>query len=142
MKKLSANWFMDGIQDFEYKKYVLLAYLQSVGSEFADYKLYPSFADLIFHYRNLNEFKENKERITDKFPQKLDLEAFRKFNLKFNAEQDDFSDLDEIDAIIKYSLPQINHHLKEGKEIYQAIDEKIKIEPIGILPLYKREGYI
>lgn len=133
---------MEGVQDFEYKKYVLLAYLQAVGGEFADYKLYPSFSDLIFHYRNLNEFKESKDRISDQFPQKLDHEAFRKLDLKFTKESSENPNLNEIDAIINYSLPQINRQLEEGKDIYTEIDQLIKIEPIGILPLYKKEGYI
>ena len=37
--KLSPEWFLEGTLDFEYKKYVLLAYLQHVSQEFAEMNL-------------------------------------------------------------------------------------------------------
>ena len=57
---LSKNWITEGIIDFEYKKYILLAYLQHIKSEFDERKLYPMLSDLFFHYQNLLQFKENK----------------------------------------------------------------------------------
>jgi hypothetical protein len=34
MKSLGANWFIEGHIDFEYKKYILLSYLQDINSHF------------------------------------------------------------------------------------------------------------
>lgn len=142
MKKLSPDWFMEGTLDFEYKKYMLLAYLQQVSQEFAEVRLYPAFSDLIFHYKNLFSFKENKQKLMDQFPVRLSKEDFRKLKLAFNSEVEDSMDLAEIETIIEYSLPKIHEHLKEGKNIYEFLSEKITIEPIGITPLYNQEGYI
>jgi hypothetical protein len=44
--------------------------------------------------------------------------------------------------IVDYSLPMVGNHLEAGKEIYEHIDQQIDIEPIGILPLYRDEGYL
>ncbi|MCI4667859.1 MAG: hypothetical protein MRZ79_06835 [Bacteroidia bacterium] len=142
MNSLNPNWFLEGNLDFEYKKYVLLAYLQKVSQEFAQVKLYPSFSDLIFHYRNLQSFKENKDSISQKFPKELNKEEFKRMKLKMEETVADSEEIEEVDSIVSYAIPQIHHQLKQGKEIYQYIEEHLKIEPVGILPLYKREGYV
>jgi hypothetical protein len=59
MKTLSANWITENLVDFEYKKYVLLGYLQQVKEHFKDKKLYPDLSDVISHYKNLLALKNN-----------------------------------------------------------------------------------
>lgn len=142
MKKLSNDWFIEGVQDFEYKKYVLLAYLQHVASEFAEVRLYPAFSDLIHHYNNLTSFQENKRKLWEQFPGKITEEEFRKFRLAFEPKVEEGPSIQEIEAIVEYAIPQIRNHVKEGKEIYEYIEDQIRIEPIGITPLYKQEGYL
>jgi len=142
MQQLSSDWFMEGTLDFEYKKYVLLAYLQQVSKEFAEYRLYPSFGELIFHRRNLTTFLEEKRKLSEKFPGKLSEEEFKKLNLVIEPQLQQHTDISEIESIISYSIPEIERRLREGKGIYQLIDEQLEIEPIGILPLYKKEGYV
>ncbi|RMG20372.1 MAG: hypothetical protein D6730_20075 [Bacteroidetes bacterium] len=142
MKKLSTDWFMEGLLDYEYKKYVLLAYLQHVSQEFAQERLYPSFSDLIFHYKNLAAFKENKQKLYERFPKSLSEEEFKQLRLVMKPEIEEDVQLKEIESIVEYAIPAIREHLKEGKGIYEYIDEQLSIEPIGILPLYKQEGYI
>lgn len=142
MDKLNPNWFLEGSLDVEYKKYVLLAYLQKISQEFAQVKLYPSFSELIFHYRNLQTFKENKESISQRFPKQLNREEFRKLKLQMDATVNDSDELEEVESIVSFAIPQIHGQLKKGKEIYQSIEEELRIEPIGILPLYKKEGYV
>ncbi|MDX2250273.1 MAG: hypothetical protein SF052_26055 [Bacteroidia bacterium] len=142
MKQLTTDWFLEGTLDFEYKKYILLAYLQQVSREFAEVRLYPSFSELIFHYNNLHQFKENKQQLFSQFPTHISMEEFRKLRLHREPEVRDSEDLVEIDTIIDYALPAIQQRLKDGKEIYDYIDEHLNIEPIGITPLHKKEGYI
>jgi hypothetical protein len=52
MDKLKDNWLTDGLIDFEYKKYQLLAYFKNVKESFQRVELYPFLGDMIFHYRN------------------------------------------------------------------------------------------
>ena len=54
MGTLSENWLTEDIMDFEYKKYIVLGYLQNVETHFNEQKLYPDFAELIAHYKNLD----------------------------------------------------------------------------------------
>ena len=60
MEQLKVDWLTDGLIDFEYKKYVLLAYLKNVRANFDDKKLYPFMSDMVFHYQNLMTIKSNK----------------------------------------------------------------------------------
>jgi len=141
-KSLSENWFWEGTIDFEYKKYLLLAYLQHVSREFAEVRLYPSFSELIFHYNNLHAYLERKEALRERFPQKLDEDAIRQLRLKYEQLVEEHEGLKEVDAIVRYALPTLKGHIRDGKELYETIVEQMQIEPIGISPLYKREGYI
>jgi len=61
MAELKQDWLTDGPIDFEYKKYLLLAYMQHVGQEFDARKLYPKFSELVEHYRNLETLREQKK---------------------------------------------------------------------------------
>ena len=78
MEKLSKDWLTQGLIDFEYKKYVLMAYLHTVKNSFERTELYPFMADLVFHYRNLLAIKENKTLIQESFPKEISLEEFEK----------------------------------------------------------------
>jgi hypothetical protein len=142
MKNLSADWFLEGTLDFEYKKYLLLAYLQRVSREFAEVRLYPSFSELIFQYQNLTQFQSSQNQLRERFPKRLSEEEFRKLRLVRETEVESAHELKEIESIVSYAIPQLQRGLEEGKEIYEYIDEQLNLEPIGITPLYQKEGYL
>ena len=43
MKDLDENWLTHGLIDIEYKKYIMMSYIQHVQDRFSDKKLYPVF---------------------------------------------------------------------------------------------------
>jgi hypothetical protein len=53
MERLKDGWLTEGLIDFEYKKYQLMAYFKHVKESFNRVELYPFLSDLVFHYRNL-----------------------------------------------------------------------------------------
>ncbi len=85
MSKLTQNWLTDGLIDFEYKKYILLAYLQQVGKSFSKQELYPTFSDLIFHYNNLRKVKEGKELLYQNFPKEISQSDFPEVEVELSA---------------------------------------------------------
>ena len=142
MKKLNNNWITENKIDFEYKKYVLLAYLQEVEIYFNANKLYPPLTEIVTHYQNLLKFKENKSDFVLKLPKLLtsiDIEAI-KLNFKNQLEND--SILAEIEAIIDFSLPQFLVYLEQGKDIFEFVEKEMNIEPIGLVPLQNKFGYL
>jgi hypothetical protein len=142
MKTLNQNWLTEGLLDFEYKKYILLAYLQNVKSQFNERKLYPELSDLVFHYQNLVSIKENKTLIYENFPQRISRADFEKLQLTYKkiVEDDDF--MANIEEIIMFSIPKLKDILAQGKDIYEFVEENMAIIPIGLSPLYPDEGYL
>lgn len=142
MDHLSKDWLTQGLIDFEYKKYLLLAYLKTVNQSFSKVELYPFLADLVFHYRNLVAIKENKTLIRESFPKELSLEEFKKLELSYRQLIEDDAVMSELESIIEFSIPQIKDSLKEGTIIYDLVESKCEISPVGVTPLYAKEGYL
>ncbi|MFN6342313.1 MAG: hypothetical protein ACK4Y6_07935 [Bacteroidota bacterium] len=142
MKSLNPNWFYQDLPDFEYKKYVLLAYLNNVHKQFNETRLYPGLADLVMHYRTLIEFRKNHEQFYSSFPDTLERIDLTDFTRAFSKAVEDDMLMKHIEEVVNYAIPAIRKHLDEGKEIYEFMEKEIAMYPVGILPLYKMEGYM
>ncbi|MGI8951647.1 MAG: hypothetical protein ACR2FN_08685 [Chitinophagaceae bacterium] len=141
MKSLSETWFADGYIDFELKKYTLLAYLQEVNNYFNEYKLYPQLSDVIFHYNNLLAFKKNKHYLQEQFPKRFTGIQLQKLQILYEQIIEDDEMMQELEDIIQYAQQTIQATISTGTEIYEFVEEKMTITPIGIIPLELNEGY-
>ena len=141
MKTLSETWFADGYIDFELKKYTLLAYLQEIGKQFNQNKLYPQLADLIFHYNNLVSFRENKKFLQNQFPKKLSGIQLEKLQLLYEQIIEDDELMQELEEIIHYAAGRMKRAISSGTEIYEFVEDKLNIFPIGLMPIKNTEGY-
>lgn len=141
MKSLSETWFAEGYIDFELKKYTLLAYLKEINKYFNESKLYPQLSDVIFHYNNLMAFRENKKLLQEHFPKKLTGIQLEKLELLYQQMIEDNELMQELEDIINYSAGEMKGTINSGVEIYELVEEKIIINPIGIIPLDTKEGY-
>ncbi len=142
MKGLDKNWLTNGLIDFEYKKYVFLSYLTYVKEQFTDNKIYPVLSEIHEHHRQLIEYKEMKNQLRSQFPKKIcgiDLGAKRLIYEKMICDNDL---INEIDEIVNFSLSHLNRQLAIGLELLEFIMEQISVEPIGISPVNKNEGYL
>jgi hypothetical protein len=141
MKQLSETWFAEGFIDFELKKYTLLAYLQETNKYFNQNKLYPRLADLVFHYNNIVAFRENKKYLQEHFPKKLTGIQIEKLQVLYEQMIQDDGLMEELEAIINYSAGEMKTTLSNGAEIYEFVEDKLMINPVGIVPLDIQEGY-
>ena len=141
MKTLSETWFAEGYIDFELKKYTLLAYLQEVNKCFDANKLYPQLADVIFHYNNLVAFRENKKYLQEQFPKKFTGIQLEKLQLLYEQIIEDDEIMQELEDIIGYSATKMQKAISNGTEIYEFVENKLTIFPVGLIPLDIREGY-
>lgn len=141
MKTLSQTWFADGYIDFELKKYTLLAYLQEINKYFFENKLYPQFADLIFHYNNLVAFRENKKYLQEQFPKRLTGVQIEKLQLLYESLVEDDELMQELEDIINFASSTMKRTITSGTEIYEFVENKLNIEPVGLVPLDHNEGY-
>jgi hypothetical protein len=139
---LDANWVTEGRIDFEYKKYILLAYLQHAALQFQEHKLYPILSELVFHYRNLQLLKTNSEQVEKNFPKKLTKLDFENFKLHYENLLENNANMDEIHSIVEYAIPRINKHIVMAKDIYEEVEQHISIASVGIVPIYTEAGYL
>lgn len=141
MKTLSETWFAEGYIDFELKKYTLLAYLQQVNHCFNESKLYPQLSDVIFHYNNLQALKENKKFLQEQFPKKLTGVQIEKLQLLYEQIIEDDELMQELEEILNFSAEKLKTAISSGTEIYEFVEDKLNIFPVGLIPLDTNEGY-
>jgi hypothetical protein len=141
MKTLSETWFAEGYIDFELKKYTLLAYLQQVTKYFNESKLYPQLSDVIFHYNNLHALKQNKKYLQEQFPKKLSGIQLEKLQLLYEQIIEDDELMQELEDIINFAVEKMKTTISSGTEIYEFVEDKLNIFPVGLVPLDTNEGY-
>ncbi|NQZ75086.1 MAG: hypothetical protein HRT61_03100 [Ekhidna sp.] len=142
MDSLKHDWLTEGLIDYEYKKYILLAYLKDVGKRFSQAELYPFMSDLIFHYRNLIKVKESKKIMSESFPETLSKADISKLQLTYKKIVSDDQVMEQIEEIIGFAVPKFKDLLEEGKELYEFVEEQIELAPVGVSPIYAQEGYL
>jgi hypothetical protein len=140
MASLSNNWLTEDLMDFEYKKYLVLAYLQDVEKHFEEKKLYPDFTELIEHYKNLILLKNNTQLLENQFKKTLKGIDLKNFKLKYDSIINDDS-MFELKQIIDFCEPLFSEELGKGKTIFDFAEQQIISDHIGLMPLYKTEGY-
>jgi hypothetical protein len=50
--------------------------------------------------------------------------------------------MEELEHITQYAVSEMKDTISEGAEIYEFVEKQLQIEPVGIVPLYKNEGYV
>lgn len=141
MTHLPHDWLTEGWIDFEYKKYVLLAYLQGVNNNFEAYRLFPHLSELTGHYQNATQLKASKEEIQAIFPKKLlGIDAQKKQWVYEKVKES--ASLAEIDSILEYALPLFQQTLNQGQTRAADVESQLTFAPVGIVPLHTLEGYL
>lgn len=141
MKPLPLDIFLQAANDMEFSRYKFLAAIKEAGDFLHKNRLYPDFAELINTYNLLNDIINKKFELTDRLPEKLigfDLE-----NKKVVYEKDELSE-DKIKIVfdfINWAMPKLKEVIDEGRAIFDFIDKNMRVKEIGILPIYRKEGY-
>ncbi|RDB08031.1 hypothetical protein [Runella aurantiaca] len=141
MATLTTDWLTEGWIDFEYKKYLLLAYLQDVKGNFSQARLFPDLPDVQTHFETASQLKNMKSEIVASFPKKVTGVDFKKKRFVYEKFQES-QQLSEIDSILEYSLPLFQQTLTEGRSQYADIEAQLTFAPVGLVPLHLKEGYL
>lgn len=142
MERLNDGWLTEGLIDFEYKKYQLMAYFKHVKESFNRVELYPFLSDLVFHYRNLLQVKDNHSLLRDSFPKEISPEGLKNLELNYRRMIADDMLMQELESIIAFAVPQFKLSLDEGAFIYDYVESCCEISPVGLTSLYAKEGYL
>ncbi|WP_138477409.1 hypothetical protein [Dyadobacter bucti] len=142
MTDLQKNWLTEGIFDFEYKKYVLMAYLQDIDNQFTQNRLFPHLKNLKFHFDSCISIKTKKKQIKTAFPKNLTGIDVATWKLRYEETVQDDPYLDELNYILDFAIPRFSRSIDEGMERFSEVEENVKISPVGIMPLWAEEGYL
>ncbi|GAB3899081.1 hypothetical protein GCM10028803_19580 [Larkinella knui] len=142
MKKLQKDWLTQGLIDLEYKKFVVLAYLQNVQQHFSDKKLYPDLTELRDHYETGLRFRNRKGTLSASFPKDATGIDPESLTVRYQSRQEDDEYMSEIDSIINFALPRFGQALTKGQQMADELAANLTLTPIGMLPLRRDEGYI
>jgi hypothetical protein len=142
MKTLPENWMTEGLIDFEYKKYQLLAYLKETSNQFKEVKIYPALADLIDHHHTLNELQLGKLELSNLFPKNLESIDFQQAKLNYSSVIRPGQVMEEVNKITEFALSKFAFQIEQGKSIYDYVEDQLEFDPVGIIPIYNREGYV
>lgn len=141
--KLTSTWLTDGTLDVEYKKYMLLAYLQTVNKEFAEAKYYPHYLDLRRHYGQVTQLKQATLRLSERFPRTLTGVNTSSWRFTYELPEGNGSaHLQEVSEILDFAEAGFFQTLYRGEKQIRAIEADLHVQPIGLLPLHKQEGYL
>jgi len=143
MRKLNINLFINAVDDFELSQYYVLGILKNHSRNLHSNKLYPALKDLIEIGEVLEKIVNEKKHLENIFPQKnVDATLSR---VEVGQEKKDINFVNDVNKVfdfINWAYPKIEEAISEGKAIYSYVKQNIKIEEVGILPLYKNNGYI
>lgn len=142
MKHLNPNWITEGWIDFEYKKYLLLDYLQEVNRQFGQKKLYPTLSEIISHFQNLRQLKEQKAIVSQSFPKAISKIDFENFVLKYQRLIAEEKCMEELETIMDFAIPQFQNRMESGRELYASVENDLEIFPVGIVPVNPELGYL
>jgi hypothetical protein len=123
---LEHDWIFQDPIDFEYKKYVLLAYLKKIDELIGQNKIYPSFIEISLQLASLQTLiKENIILYTNKKFTSFDDEVLLKELIATPAPKVNEQDKEEIEKVIKYSAKKFYEYFSIFKGYWQLVFETI-----------------
>lgn len=137
---LENNWLTNDPIDFEYKKYMLLAYEQQQLKFYNQDKIYPAFSDIVEKIKIVNQFLQNVKIIEES---KLEIENIDWINSKivYKSKVDDKS-LKEIKDIAVYSKEILVNLYRQYRNLLDDVDQSISISGCRVEIFNQYDGYI
>ncbi|RJP72975.1 MAG: hypothetical protein C4539_02545 [Ignavibacteriales bacterium] len=141
MKKLTIDSFISAADDFEKSQYKLLGALKDYSSLLHKNKVYPALSDLIELEEILGGIVKERDQMEKVFPTLVNNKIL--INNSTGSEEINVTpgNIDQVFEFINWAYPKIQEAVNEGKALYSFVKENLLIEEIGIVPLYKNEGY-
>ena len=122
--EMKPYWFIEGPIDFEYKYYVLMAYLMKVKENFNKPGFERYFKTLISIKKDLESFIKNTE-FSQKTLAKMTEEDKDHF---YNMLDKNLDQIGEIEEIAKNSVSTIEKFLEENNEFYEKYNSLVEVE--------------
>jgi hypothetical protein len=142
LKGLGVETFLVGSQDLEARQYLVLQSLKEAYAELSCNRLYPTLSALVELHTALENIIQKKNDIRSHFPQNLKgVDVEQRMLVYEQTEGATGIDLERTTTLIEWAMPKLKKALDEGVQIFNFVDQHIVIEQVGILPMYREEGY-
>jgi len=141
LASLNLDSFYSADRDLELNQYHILAGIKGFRNEFNKKKLYPSFTNLLCLTSQLQDIIEQKNDLEFKFSKKVKSFDFKNNRIIFESSENTQPEINCLFELIDWSLPQLKSVIEEALVIGEYVENNLKIEQVGILPIYKGEGY-
>ena len=137
---LSDQWLTSDPIDFEYKKYLLLAYEQKMMAEYNKKRVYPCLTDIVDKLAYVNEFLKSANTFerSSMSIQKVDW-LKQELQYESNIQDDMFDDL-KLTAIVARNI--FSDLYLQFKNLYDEIDGSIVITGSKFSVFDKYDGYL
>jgi hypothetical protein len=142
MGMLTLDMFTQGVTDLEATQYRVMAALAALRRDFRQNTLYPGLGDLIELASVLETISRNRDRYRSSLPQTLTGVDLEKKELMFNAVPADAESVERTFELLQWAMPFVKELTDEGVAMYEFVHQNLTIDPVGIMPLYRDEGYV
>lgn len=142
MSDWNLDLFTGAVEDVERAQYRILSNLQRARRDFSNNRIYPHLGELVSIHGTLRTILESTDDLKDALTgaiKDVDLEAGELIYEKPELGQ---AQMDAVEEVIQWALPQIEHAIDEGKTIFEFVEDHLQMEEVGIVPSYVQEGYL
>lgn len=141
MAALDLEMFTSSAQDIEGSQYKILAAQKVAAKEFHQNRLYPRLGDLIELVSVLETIQANHDQYKSVLPRRLTGVDFEKKTLQFDAVPADEQAVERMFELIAWAMPSLKELTEEGVAMFDFVTQNLNIEVVGIMPIYRDEGY-
>lgn len=141
MHRLSLETFLAAGPDHESNQYRILQGLKCATSEFVHNRLYPALSELADLLQSLKALVQQSSSLEQHLPRQLTGIDLEEQTLSYQPHPLAGSDFSRVLDLIRWAIPRVESALEEGMRIYDFVEENLAIEEVGIIPMYKDEGY-
>jgi hypothetical protein len=143
MERISLETFFSAESDLEMNQYRILGGIKELNSAFDKKKIYPALAFLIELKGSLEQIREERKSLTGKFPKQISGFDIKQKKIIFTVQEhsENNKNIDQVFELIDWALPFIKDSIEEGIVLFDFVEKNIILEQVGILPIYKDEGY-
>ncbi|RPI68354.1 MAG: hypothetical protein EHM43_05160 [Ignavibacteriae bacterium] len=142
MAALDLNMFTTGIHDPEAAQYRILGAMQAAASDLHHNRLYPGLGELVELTSILETINNNRDQYQTVLPKRLSGVDFEKKALKFDAVPADAEAIAKMFELVTWALPRLRALTDEGIAMFDFVLQNLRIDVVGIMPIYRDEGYV
>ncbi len=142
MQPLSLHLFTRAVHDVERTQYQILAGLKRARDAFDRDEVYPHLGRLISLYRSLRKVVERSDAFRTSTTGTIKNVDLEEQEVTYEWPELDNAQMAVVEDLIRWALPRIQETIEDGRAVYEAVEDNIALETVGIVPSYTQEGYL